>query len=239
MWIDGEPVRLTTDIDPTDAPLIKNMQIDGQDYGRSWMSANTLKNAQNISVTLSETPTEWAADTARRGAAETTTSLELSAKTAEIGSKYGITATVTVTSADKTAPKGTVELRSGDQILGSAPAGANTVTTIPVELPADAVAGVLEITAVYVSADGSFWAESSSAVVELELTAPATPKPEETEKPKDDEDSEVTTPGDSDKADDDLAQTALSDSALIFLAAGVLAIMVGGALVVIHRRSMN
>lgn len=53
MWIDSEPVRLTTDIDPTDAPLIKNMQIDGQDYGRSWMSADTLKNAQNISFTLS------------------------------------------------------------------------------------------------------------------------------------------------------------------------------------------
>ncbi|XBH20900.1 glycoside hydrolase domain-containing protein [Jonesiaceae bacterium BS-20] len=247
LWIDGEPVRLTTDIDPTNAPFIKNMQIDGQDYGRSWMSADTLKSAKNISFTLSDAPTEWAADTAPRGVAETTTSLELSATTAEIGSKDGVTATVTVSSADKTAPKGTVELRSGDQVLGSAPVGANGITTIPVDLPADAVAGLIEITAVYVSADASFWAESSSAAVELELTAPATPKPEETEKPKpeetekpkDDEDSEVTTPGDSDKGDDDLAQTGLSDSALIFLAAGVLAIMVGGALVVIRRRSMN
>src|SRR5699024_11372886 len=47
VWLDGEPVRITTEGDPADSAFIESMAVDGEEYGRSWMKGETLTNARD------------------------------------------------------------------------------------------------------------------------------------------------------------------------------------------------
>src|SRR5699024_12720940 len=76
VWLDGEPVRITTEGDPADSAFIESMTVDGEEYGRSWMKNETLTSASEISFVLSSTPTSWAEDVHPSAAAETTTELD-------------------------------------------------------------------------------------------------------------------------------------------------------------------
>lgn len=185
LWLNGKPVRITTDGDPTATPFIDSMEVDGHAYGRSWINADTLAQTSNIAFKLSQTPTEWAADTHPTDAATTTTGLELSASSLEIGSATPVTATVAVTAVDLSLPKGTVEIRHADVVLASAPLDSDDGTiAIPITVPEGTPKSVLELTAEFVPVDLTFLLPSSSAAVELELTMPVpTPTPTETSTP--------------------------------------------------------
>ncbi|WP_217184949.1 glycoside hydrolase domain-containing protein [Streptomyces sp. AC495_CC817] len=170
----GHDVRITTDVDPVSAPFIADMSIDGQPYGRSWLSAATLQKADTIEFGLSASATDWASAVHPTDAAATTTSATLSASTYELGSAEQVSAEVTVASADLTTPAGTVEVRSGDDVIGSAPLTSGSAT-VPLTIPAGTPAGALELVAVFVPDDPAWAVTSTSAAVTLDIREATTP----------------------------------------------------------------
>ncbi len=211
VWLDGEPVRITTDGDPAAEPFIESMSVDGHSYGRSWMTAETLTGASEISFGLSSTPTEWAADVHPTDAAATTTSLELSPTSQEAGAD--VTAHVAVASADETLPRGTIEIRLDGTVVAEAGIADDSID-VPFTVPAETEPATLQVTAAFVPADPSFLEPSVSDAAPLEVTERAVePTPEPTDPGTDEPTQEPTgDAGDdgSDEGSDDAAGT--SDS---------------------------
>ncbi|WP_181034263.1 glycoside hydrolase domain-containing protein [Arthrobacter sp. GMC3] len=246
VWVDGKPTRIAADGDPTAAPFIASMEIDGHAYGRSWMKADTLRQGGNVSFKLSSTPTEWASDVHPTGAAATTTTMDLSGKSLEIGSATPVNADITVTSADQTLPKGTVEIRNGNALLATAPLGgvlplakaapgsAGASVTIPITVPNGTPVSVMKIAATFVPEDPSFLAVSASEVAEIALTAPV---PTSTESPAPSPSMTSAPPADTSKGDSSqLASTGLPNIAGWILLLGLLAAAAGVTTVMINRR---
>ncbi|MGI6877967.1 glycoside hydrolase domain-containing protein [Microbacterium sp. gxy059] len=214
VWIDGEPLRIMADGDPTRSRFIDSMTVDGHPYGRSWMPLSRLAEAREISYGLSDAPTSWAADVHPTAAAATETTLALSHDEIEAGAPGPVDASIVVASSDETTPIGSVELRriaqgqdpaEGD-VLAAGTLDEDGSTTLEVRVPAGAEEGVWELVAVFAPDDPSFLAESASDPVSVTVRSP------EADEPGDDgagaaEDADDETPGveDDGSAGDDRA----------------------------------
>lgn len=97
----------------------------------------------------------------------TTTTLKASAPTQVYSPAEPATFTATVTAADGSPAQGTVTLKAGDAVWGSAEVKDAKAT---IAVPADTAAGVYQVTATFTPAEGSNQQESSSEPVTFQVT---------------------------------------------------------------------
>jgi putative alpha-1,2-mannosidase len=61
VWLKNKPLRITTDHDASANPFIGALAIDGTLHPSSWLPLRTVKNGADMSFSLEQRPTTWAA----------------------------------------------------------------------------------------------------------------------------------------------------------------------------------
>jgi putative alpha-1,2-mannosidase len=62
VWLKNKPLRITTDHDASANPFIGALAIDGALHPSSWLPLRTVKNGADMSFSLEQRPTTWAAE---------------------------------------------------------------------------------------------------------------------------------------------------------------------------------
>jgi putative alpha-1,2-mannosidase len=173
VWLGKHRLRILTGQDASTAPFIKSLRANGADQAQSWLGLDTLRATNGLRYTLSTTPTAWATTVDPTGPATSTTSLRLGAGSQPSGTDAPATATATVSFSDSVAQPGTVEIRSGSQVVAQAPLGTGGAATVTI--PATTPVGTYDLTATFVASDparatGSTSSAQGFAVTEVPST---------------------------------------------------------------------
>lgn len=147
-------LRIETSDDALSTPFIDSMTINGEAHDSSWITLDKLlaESDNTVSFELISSPTSaWATTGEPRGIASSNVTLELSADSQDFETEEPVTASAAVVFSDGVSQPGSVELRSGNDLVGQADLAKGGSASI--QIPPDLAPGEHDLVATFVPTD--------------------------------------------------------------------------------------